>query len=162
MFLTSVLNLSVRTKFCHTEDMFYFMSSRTFQGNLNSLIVRQVLLHSLWIMTASDDFRKMPIISHVEKCFFQAHLKFRKMGCTSLMSVKVFATYVSSFRIPRKWRNVEHCTPRRRKRCDGRKTAILLAAIFPFLLMPLSSWRPLLLIQLCVTQKSVTWPQAYW
>jgi hypothetical protein len=28
--------------------------------------------------------------------------------------------------------------------------------------MPLSSWRPLLLIQLCVTQKSVTWPQAYW
>lgn len=46
---------------------------------------------------------------------FEAHLKFHKTDRTSLMSEKVFATYVSSFRTSRKWRNAEHCTAYRRK-----------------------------------------------
>ena len=46
---------------------------------------------------------------------FEARFKFHKTDRASLMSEKVFATYVSSFRISRKWRNVEHRTAYRRK-----------------------------------------------
>ena len=139
MFLITILNLSLQTKCCHKEDVFFCCC--------HLLTVLQILLCFFCVMTTWNNFREMIIIFDAEKISFQARFKFQKTDYTWLMSVKVFATYVSSFRIPRKWRNVS-TVPRAGEsyRCDGRKTAVLQAEVFPFQLMPLSSWRPLLLI----------------